>query len=184
MTQAQHNNPIYTLLVSLEILAIITVLLVAFCLQFVLHELPCPLCLLQRVGLFAIVISLLMNCFYGFKPAHYGFALLFAVLTSFVALRQIGLHVAPGTGSYGLAVFGFHLYTWSFIISMVVVIYTAVVLSFNRQYQAQVTVCKYQKILAYVLLSIIGLLLLGNIVAAFLECGLLQCPDNPVQYIY
>ena len=31
------------------------------------------------------------------------------------SLRQISLHVVPGTGSYGSALFGMHFYTWAFV---------------------------------------------------------------------
>jgi hypothetical protein len=32
-----------------------------------------------------------------------------------MSMRQILLHVVPGTGAYGNAIFGLHLYTWAFI---------------------------------------------------------------------
>ena len=33
--------------------------------QFIFHELPCPLCLLQRVGLFCIAFGAMMNLKHG-----------------------------------------------------------------------------------------------------------------------
>jgi cytochrome b subunit of formate dehydrogenase len=56
------------------------------------------------------------------------------LFTSFVALRQIALHVIPATGAYGSPFLGLHLYTWSFIISMILLVVTTCMLSIDRQY--------------------------------------------------
>ncbi len=44
------NRNQLTLLNTLGLLGMTAVLLIGFILQFVLNELPCPLCLLQRIG--------------------------------------------------------------------------------------------------------------------------------------
>lgn len=118
---------------ALELAGILFILLLALMYEFVFNEPPCPLCLLQRVGFFGIALGFLMNLRYGLRPSHYAMVILSALFTSFVALRQIALHVVPGTGSYGSAVLGYHLYTWSFIISMAVITVTAIVMSQDRQ---------------------------------------------------
>lgn len=128
------NHLIIKLANIFELLAIIVVLALALAFQFVLHELPCPLCMLQRVGFVGIALGFLLNLRFGFRPSHYSIALISALYTSFVALRQIVLHVIPGTGAYGDAVFGMHLYTWSFIIAMVIVVVTVFLLGVDRQY--------------------------------------------------
>jgi disulfide bond formation protein DsbB len=43
----------------------ITANIIALFYQFAFHELPCPLCLLQRVGLFFIAFGAIMNIRYG-----------------------------------------------------------------------------------------------------------------------
>ncbi|PWL04715.1 disulfide bond formation protein B, partial [Candidatus Liberibacter asiaticus] len=45
----------------LGLLGIFAVLIVAFYYQIILHEIPCPLCLLQRVGIIMIGIGFLFN---------------------------------------------------------------------------------------------------------------------------
>src|SRR5579862_2934195 len=80
-----------------ELVAVITVLAMTLLLQFVFNELPCPLCLLQRIGFVGIAYGLLLNLRFGFKPSHYAVVILSGLFTAFVALRQIALHVIPGT---------------------------------------------------------------------------------------
>ncbi|VVC75636.1 Disulfide bond formation protein B [Aquicella siphonis] len=165
----------------LELAGILTTLFMAFAFQIILNELPCPLCLLQRIGFLGIAFGFLLNLRFGMRPSHYAIALFSAIYTSFVALRQIALHVVPGTGSYGDALLGFHLYTWSFIISMTVVTVTILLMGLDRQYE-QATFPHRVSVLVHVLFSIMVVLTAANLVAVYMECGLSQCPDNPVHY--
>ncbi|MEP7327831.1 MAG: disulfide bond formation protein B, partial [Betaproteobacteria bacterium] len=113
---------------TLALLGISGVLLVAFYYQFGLGELPCPLCALQRVGFIVAGVGLLLNLRSGYSPAHYGLVLLTSVVAGAASLRQISLHVIPGSGSYGSALFGFHFYTWAFVGYGALVAYTGVAL--------------------------------------------------------
>src|SRR5580698_8453161 len=108
--------------VMLQLSGIMLLLSLAFFFQIVMNELPCLLCILQRIGFLATAFGFLMNLRFGLRPSHYAMALTGALFTSFVALRQIALHVVPGTGTYGQPVLGMHLYTWSFLISMLIVV--------------------------------------------------------------
>lgn len=119
----------------MELLGIQLTLILAIVFQIFLHELPCPLCLLQRIGFFGIALGLLLNLRNGLHPSHYSICLLSALFTSFVALRQIALHVVPGTGFYGAPFLGLHLYSWSFILAMLIIIATSFILGINRQYE-------------------------------------------------
>jgi disulfide bond formation protein DsbB len=118
----------------IEILGIQFILIFTLGFQVFLHDLPCPLCLLQRVGFFGIIIGLLMNLRFGLKPFHYSIILLSALFTSLVALRHIVINVVPD-GGYGNPFLGLHLYTWSFIISTTILVFTTLVLGINRQFQ-------------------------------------------------
>lgn len=167
---------------SFELIGVLLVLGMASILQFVLHELPCPLCLLQRFGFLAIAFGFLLNFRYGYRPSHYAVVIISAVFTSFVALRQIALHVLPGTGVYGMPVFGLHLYTWCFILSMLIVIGTTLLLSFDRQYQLSNKPGKKISDKANIFFILLMVLLVTNIFSVIAECGLTVCPDNPVRY--
>jgi disulfide bond formation protein DsbB len=164
-----------------ELSGIVVMLFMAFALQLMFHELPCPLCLLQRVGFFGIALGFLLNLRYGLRPSHYSIIILSALFTSFVALRQIALHVVPGTGSYGDAFLGLHLYTWSFIISMIVIIMTTAMLGFDRQYSIKNLPDSRFRLLTSILFGLVLILVGMNVISVLLECGLTSCPDNPTQ---
>ncbi|MDF2867477.1 MAG: dsbB 1 [Gammaproteobacteria bacterium] len=169
---------------TLELTGIILMLMMAFGFQLVLHELPCPLCLLQRVGFIGIAFGFLMNLRFGLRPSHYAIVLLSALFTSFVALRQIALHVVPGTGAYGNALFGLHLYTWSFIICTLIVIATTFMLSIDTQYQVVHKRNIRMPALTHTLFATTLFIIIANLVSVLLECGLKACPDDPMHYLW
>ena len=106
---------------ALGLLGLTLILLTALLLQFILGELPCPLCLLQRVGMVAAGFGLFLNLRFGPHPAHYGVVLLGALFGAATATRQILLHIVPGSGEYGSPLLGFHLYTWCLVIFMLAI---------------------------------------------------------------
>ena len=179
------------LLNILDLLGITLVMVIAFGMQFVLNELPCPLCLLQRLGLLAMGFGFLLNVHYHIRPAHYSVSLLAAVFTALVSLRQICLHVLPDSGGYGSTVFGLHMYTWVFILAMLAIIYIAVAMSFFAQYVLSPARAEmideaktpWIKKLSHLAFALFFAVVLANIVCIFLECGLHECPDNPVHYM-
>ena len=162
-------------------LAVITLILGgAFVEQLVLGELPCPLCLLQRAGLIAVGLGFLLNLRFGIQPAHYGVALLGSLVGAAGSMRQILLHIAPGDPGYSGTVFGFHLYTWSFVSFVALMIGIGVLLlepvNHNRpQFRGRLT--------ALIMLGF-AVIVLANLISTLLECGLTQCPDNPVSYLW
>lgn len=184
MSKTAITQTVENVLNALELCGLVLVLLMAFTFQFILHELPCPLCLLQRIGFLAIGFGLLLNLRFGLRPSHYALTLISALFTAFVALRQIALHVAPGTGSYGEAIFGLHMYTWSFIISILFILATSIMLGFDRQYWPTTQAKPCWKYITYILFALLFILALSNAVSAWAECGLGQCPDNPTHYLF
>lgn len=168
---------------TLALLGICGVLVVAFYYQFALGELPCPLCALQRVGFVVAGVGLMLNLRAGYSPAHYGLILLTSVAAGSASLRQIALHVVPGTGSYGSALFGFHFYTWAFVGYGALVVYVGVMLL-----QAPATPLRDRMpppaALARLACGLFVVLALANAAAFLLECGLGPCPDNPVDYLW
>ncbi|TNF67513.1 MAG: disulfide bond formation protein B [Gammaproteobacteria bacterium] len=174
----------------IDILGIIIVLIIAFYFQFIFNELPCPLCLLQRLGLLAICFGFLLNIHYQPRPSHYALSILAAIITAMTAMRQILLHIEPGDQGYGSAVLGLHMYTWVFIFAALAIIYIAIILSIPRQYHLKKDsekVVKPKNKLLRTFTSIAFLLfialLIANIISLYLECGLKECPDNPTNYI-
>jgi disulfide bond formation protein DsbB len=167
------------LLNGLGLAGLIGVLVVAYLDQFLAHDLPCPLCLLQRVAVAGVAFGMLLNLRYGPQPPGYGIMLLAALFGMAVAGRQVLLHVAPGTGSYGAPLFGLHFYTWSFLLFAAVILGTAILLLVPRPTSpVRPLPHELQYGLAW---AAIGLTVL-NAVTTFLQCGPVECPDNPVHY--
>jgi disulfide bond formation protein DsbB len=100
---------------TLSLYALSLILAAAFAAQLLLHELPCPLCLLQRVLFATLAIGPILNIRWGPRPSHYALSLLAAVAGMMVSTRQILLHILPGDAGYGSALLGYHYYTWALI---------------------------------------------------------------------
>src|SRR6267378_2497264 len=96
---------------ALTLYAVALVLAAAFAAQLLLHELPCPLCLLQRIQFAVLAIGPILNVRFGPRPSHYALSLLAAVAGAVFSTRQILLHIMPGDAGYGTALFGYHYYS-------------------------------------------------------------------------
>ena len=158
--------------------------IIALMYQFIVHELPCPLCLLQRAGMFGIAFGAVMNLKHG-KSFKYDFVIVTASLFSFiVALRQVFLHILPGNPGYGSTFLGLHFYTWNGLISFSFIIFVAIAPLFKNINMETIFSKIFLSINKVTNLLIISLILLSliNLVAVYLECGFSQCPDNPITY--
>ncbi len=123
---------------ALEALILSGILFGALYLQIFNHEVPCPLCLLQRIGMLGVAASVLLNLRFGIQKAHYALAILFAVFGGFIALRQMALHACPNFPTFGIPFWGLSLYTWSFIIFGTSIIYNALLmLIFNSKIESK-----------------------------------------------
>src|SRR5664279_5259332 len=97
---------------ALSLYGVALVLAAALAVQLLLlHELPCPLCLLQRLQFTTLAIGPILNIRFGPRPSHYAMSLLSAGLGAVVSIRQILLHILPGDPGYGSALAGYHYYT-------------------------------------------------------------------------
>jgi disulfide bond formation protein DsbB len=175
--------PLALRLNALGLLAISAVLLVAFADQLLLHELPCPLCILQRAAFVVAGFGLVLNLRFGPWPSHYGFMIIGALAGAMIAGRQILIHIVPGTGAYGDAFLGLHFYSWAFVIFMLIVLGAAVMLWFDGQFASGETVAKRLTGLSLAAFVLFMLLALGNGVSTVLECAGGLCPDNPIGYL-
>jgi disulfide bond formation protein DsbB len=112
-------NYAFLLAVMVVIAAILTA---AMTLQYANRELPCPLCLLERVALFGICFGALANFRHGFSYRNTGYSLLFAVLLLVVSVRQtlLDIYPRPGHAYIGSAILGIHMPVWSIIIAVTV----------------------------------------------------------------
>ena len=111
---SRHSFPSLAALGNqLALLAVIGVLSYAFVDQLYFGELPCPLCLMQRVGFVIIGFALVLNIRCGAHSAHYGWAILGGLVGMTVSLRQVFLHILPGDKGFGATFLELHFYTWA-----------------------------------------------------------------------
>lgn len=171
------------LLNAIGLLGISTVLALAFADQLWFCDLPCPLCILQRAGFFAAGFGIALNIIFGPRPSHYGVAIVGAVAGGAISMRQILLHIVPGTGSYGNPVFGIHLYTWAFIAFAITVIGCAIMLMDDRQFARAEPMSVRLKALPLSSLLLFLILAIANIFSTLALCGMGLCPDNPQDYM-
>lgn len=159
---------------ALFIYVLCGVLTAAYTYQFTTHENPCPLCLLQRLGMIGVAAGLLMNLRFGIRAEHYGLCILSALLGRFVSLRQIGLHVCPQFPTFGEPVLGYDLYAWAYIVfSCSALAIAALLIVFGMTNHRPVkTFWGGWEITAFCL---VGLLVLGNFVTTLIICGLGAC---------
>lgn len=157
---------------ALMALVLASILLGAFAIQIFENEQPCPLCLMQRLGMLGVAAGALLNVRCGLRPAHYGLCLLSAVYGGFVALRQIALHVCPGFPTFGKPFWGLSLYTWSFITFASVVAFIGILLFlFDGKRTAELRLSWFCH-LAFICVLAAAF---GNIINALILCGISPC---------
>ncbi len=167
----------------LGLLGISLILTVAFVYQLALGELPCPLCLLQRVGFVAIGMGFLFNLRLGERGSHYAMILVASLVTGFISLRQVSLHLAPGDPGYGSALLGLHFYTWALIAAVGIVCYVALVFVLKDVAGERGGAAPTSGLASNAVFAIFALLVAANLLSTVLECGAGQCDDNPVRYL-
>lgn len=162
-----------------------------FWFQFAQNELPCPLCIAQRMAMMLVCIGplyIVVRALQGRSSVATlatgsGIAIVSAVLGLAMSGRQVLLHIAPGDPGYGVAVMGMHLYTWALVSFLVVLVFCGVVLALGRWV---VPVAPASRALRTIAGIVIGLLLFTiaiNAVVVFIESGWnWYLPDNPTEY--
>jgi disulfide bond formation protein DsbB len=172
----------------LNVLAVCGVLLGAFAVQFGQGELPCPLCVLQRMAMllcalgpaFIVARARRGDVEVGDFAAGYGMSVLAGVAGAAVAGRQVLLHVLPSDSGYGEPVLGLHLYSWSFIVFVAVLLDSGANLLFARGLTPRGIKPGWPSALVLWLLAAV---ILANAVAVFFEEGLHgTLPDDPGRY--
>lgn len=161
---------------QLTLTVIIGMLSYAFIDQIYFGELPCPLCLMQRIGFVIIGFSLVLNIRCGTHSAHYGWGIIGGLAGMMVSLRQVLLHVLPGDAGYGATFLELHFYTWAFVGYVGLLAGLAILLMLpNRDVRSR-------SFFSNALIIIFILLVAANLISTLLECGIGPCADDPVKY--
>lgn len=171
--------------ITLNVLAlygISLVLAVAFAAQLWLGELPCPLCMLQRLQFALLAVGPLLNIRFGPRPGHYALSLLTALAGAGFALRQVALHILPGDPGYGSALFGVHYYSWAVVAFTGAVALIGLMLLCERQFAASGPETGRMSRFARLAIALVLLMTALNVLSTVLMCGFAACPDDPTSY--
>ena len=171
------------LLNALALVALDTILVLAFADQLWFRDLPCPICILQRAGFVAVGFGLALNLMFGPRPSHYGLAIIGAMVGGVMSADQVLHYIVPGTGSYGNAIFGLHFYSWSLIAFAVVVAGSGVMLMFDRQFESSSPPPLPLTVFPLTAVALLALLAVGNVASTLAICGVGLCPEVPGGYL-
>ena len=171
-------NYVYLLLVMFVIAGILTA---AMTLQYANGELPCPLCLLERVAMLGVCFGIMLNFRHGFSYQNTGFSLLFAIVLLVIAVRQslLDIYPRPGHEYIGSAIFGIHMPVWSIIIALCLLTAYAIKLAIlgGDEYLRGAEPSEFPAIKK--IADILGLYVIAicviNLVSVILQCGLGEC---------
>jgi disulfide bond formation protein DsbB len=179
------NDRLLALLNYLFMLAMLgvisAILLAAMTLQYAWGEIPCPLCLLQRVAMLGVCFGILLNLRGPFSYRNTGISLLFALFLLIVSVRQtlLDIYPRPGHEYIGSAVLGLHMPVWSVVISLCILAAFAaklVVLGGDDHLRAHRAssfplIGRAAKLLGFIVVAICAV----NLASAFVQCGFGQC---------
>lgn len=167
-------------LADLALLAILVglaaILTAAMVFQYAGGEIPCPLCLLQRVAMFGISFGIIQHVRRGYDARNIGISLVWTLFLLIVAVRQVLLNIVarPGHAYPGSAVFGLHMPVWCVVIALAVLLaFAATLLLFDGRQPAPPSPL-LTRIGSLAGLYLIALCLV-NFVSAILQCGLGAC---------
>lgn len=171
-----------------NVLGICLVLLGAFGVQFGAGEMPCPLCMLQRMAMMLCALGpayVILRARQGAVTVTdlatgYGMSVFAAVGGAAISSRQILLHILPGDPGYGAPVLGLHLYTWALVVFVVVLLDSGLNLIFCRALEpGPVTFGWPSKLVIGLFAGVI----FANAVTVFLLEGFhWTLPDDPARY--
>jgi len=165
------------------ILLLLTVILsgiltAALVMQFAFGEIPCPLCLLQRVAMFGCCFGLLHQLRARESERGGGIALLFALLLLVIATRQslLDLVPRPGHAYIGTAVFGLHMPVWSVLIGVCLLLALSLRLTLFGAPRllppaGPLPLARAARLLGFYVVLICAI----NFGAVVLQCGFSQC---------
>lgn len=160
---------------ALFILVLGSVLCSAFGYQIVTGEAPCPLCLLQRLGMTGIATGCMMNLRFGINMSHYGLALISACFGGFTSLRQISLHVCPQFPTFGSPVLGLDLYAWALVVFGSSILAIALLLylhGINKDHKQNTPRSSTLNSVSYVFLTLI---IFTEVITTYNLCGTTAC---------
>jgi len=166
---------------SLVMFVIAGILTMAMTLQYANGELPCPLCLLERVAMLGVCFGIMLNLRRGFSYQNTAFSLLSAIFLLIVSVRQslLDIYPRPGHEYIGSAIFGIHMPVWSIIIALSLLTAYAIKLAIlgGDEYLREAELADFPAIskIASVLSLYVIAICVVDLASVMLQCGLGEC---------
>jgi disulfide bond formation protein DsbB len=168
-------NDLFLLAMMTTMAAILTTAMV---LQYHGGEIPCPLCLLQRVAMFGVCFGIILHFRDGYSARNDGFCMLFALLLLIISARQTTLDIfpRPGHNYVGSAVLGLHMPLWSVVIAAAILVAFAVKIAvlggeYPRAPQPSQALGRVARLLSLYVIAIC----LINFGSVIVQCGVDAC---------
>jgi disulfide bond formation protein DsbB len=166
-------NDLFLLAMMLTMAAILTTAMI-----FQYHgEIPCPLCLLQRVAMFGVCFGVILHFRHGYCARNDGISMLFALFLLIVSGRQtlLDIYPRPGHSYIGSAVLGLHMSVWSVVIAVTILVAFAIKLAVlgdpMRDPQPSPALGRVARLLSLYVIAIC----LINFASVILQCGAGAC---------
>jgi disulfide bond formation protein DsbB len=179
---ATSGRPVETLtaLFYLSMLYVLAAILTAaMAYQYLNAEIPCPLCLLQRVALFGVCFGIIQNFRSGYSDRNTGWGILFSLLLLIVSVRQTLINIYPREGHayVGSAVFGIHMPVWCVLIATALLIAFGLkltVLGGDHQFAGRKPTGALGKLATAGAIYVVALCVI-NFASVVVQCGLDSC---------
>jgi disulfide bond formation protein DsbB len=167
-------NDLFLFAMMLIMAAILTT---AMILQYYGGEIPCPLCLLQRVAMFGVCFGIMLHFRHGYSARNDGFCMLFALLLLIVSARQtlLDIYPRPGHSYIGSAILGLHMPVWSVLIAIAILLAFASKLAvLGGEYPREPPAPALGRVALLLSLYVIAICLI-NFVSVIVQCGAAAC---------
>lgn len=162
-------------LIALGILILMAVLSSAYYEQFFVQGNPCPLCLVQRIGMIAVGTTALLNLVFGINLKFYVLTIVSAFIGGSVSVRQIFLNICPGNPLFGAPVLGLNLYTWCFLIFAASILGTILLIAlYKPEHKGKLSMNWFEKLSASTLIFLTA----SNCITTYLECSFGPCQEG------
>ncbi|MBI3699620.1 MAG: disulfide bond formation protein B [Afipia sp.] len=166
-------------------LVIAEILTFAMILQYRGGEIPCPLCLLQRVAMFGVCVGIILHFRSGYSARNEGISMLFALFLLIVSVRQtlLDIYPRPGHDYIGSAVFGLHMPVWSVIIAVAILLaFTVKIMVLGGEDLRDDDKPQLFSSAAKLLSAYVVAICVVNFVSVVLQCGLQACHTSGYRF--
>jgi disulfide bond formation protein DsbB len=180
---------LYLLAAAVNVWVLVLILAAGFAVQLIAGELPCPLCVMQRIALMLCALGplhILLSARDGALTCRAaavgnGIAIISALLGVVASGRQVLLHILPGDPGYGQALLGLHLYTWCLIAFACQIAASGVMLIATAWLEDKPVMWRATARGTAIAFAAI---VIANLFSVVAEAGLhWDLPENPVEYL-